>query len=457
MSRTRTSIIDTVSSALLLVFGSALAATALFFVIERDAYTVDFARTLLFIAVPASLAAVAFTAAPSRRRRPFALIALLLMGSVYGGELALSYANWLKWHAVLVDSDPRPKVEFIEQLRSAGYDAWPIASPTSLAGALAGKGVPSERQPLLPLGGISNVKSVFCGEGRPFVTYQSDRHGFFNPAPAFNAKPNVMLLGDSYVQGYCVGPMDGIAPRLRERFPGTLNFGMSGNGPLLLLATLREYGPALEPEFVVWSFFAGNDLVNLESERDRLALAAYLDPDHRQRLSEKQGEVDALLRDYIDGEQADAPRAPIAEAEGMRASLGRKLLPVLSLHNLLPFLGLPRGRVDFDYPLLEEILRAARDEVAGWSGRLLFAYLPLTADLYGLSRFDADGSYARQRTLEIVRHLDIPIVDLYPVIAALPDPMAVSRTPRTHYNERGYDLVAREIAAALKSRAARNR
>ncbi|MFB3117310.1 MAG: hypothetical protein ACE1ZP_00970, partial [Myxococcota bacterium] len=180
---------------------------------------------------------------------------------------------------------------------------------------------------------------------------------------------------------------------------------------LLLLATLREYGLTLEPEVVVWCFFAGNDLVNLESERDRSALAAYLDSDHRQRLSERQAEVDALLRDYIDGKQPSAPRAPTAEAEGMRASLGKKLLPALSLHNLLPFLGLPRGRIDFDYDLLEEILAAARDEVAGWSGRLLFAYLPLTADFYGLSRFTADGAYARQRTLEIVRRLDIPIVE----------------------------------------------
>jgi hypothetical protein len=457
VNRNRTSIIDTAASTLLVVFGSALVATALFFVIKRDVYIAGLARTLLFIAVPALLAAAAFAAAPSRRRRPFSLITLLLVGGVYGGELALTYANWLKWSAVLADSDPRPKVEVLEELRSAGHDAWPIAPPTSLAGALAGEGSPFEREQLLPLGGISNVKSVFCGEGRPFVTYQSDRHGFFNPDSAFDEKPNVMLLGDSYVQGYCVGPKDGIASRLRERFPGTLNFGKSGNGPLLMLATLREYGPALEPEFVVWSFFSGNDLVDLERERDRSALAAYLDPDHRQGLSERQTEVDALLRGYIDGERPNAPRTPIAEAGGMRASLGRKLLPVLSLHNFLPFLGLPAGRIGFDYELFEEILISAKAEVAGWSGQLIFTYLPLTADFYGLSRFDADGSYARQRTLEIVRDLEIQIVDLYPVIAALPDPMAVSRTPRTHYNELGYDLVAREIAAAVASHAARNR
>jgi hypothetical protein len=343
VNRDRTSIIDTTAGALLVVFGSALAATALFFVIERDVYVAGFARALLFIALPALLAGAAFAAAPSRRRRPFALIALLLVGGVYGGELALSYANWLKWSAVLADSDPRPKVEVLEELRSAGRDAWPIAPPASLARARAGKDSPFDREQLLPLGGISNVESVFCGEGRPFVSYQSDRHGFFNPDSAFDAKPKVMLLGDSYVQGYCVGPEDGIAPRLRERFPGTLNFGMSGNGPLLMLATLREYGAALEPEFVVWS------------------------------------------------------------------------------------------------------------------GQLIFAYLPLTADLYGSRRFDAGSSYARQRTLAIVRGLEIPIVDLFPVIAALPDPMVVSRTPRTHYNELGYELVAREIAAAVASRASRDR
>jgi len=238
VNRDRTSIIDATAGALLVVFGSALAATALFFVIERDVYVAGLARALLFIALPALLAGAAFAAAPSRRRRPFALIALLLVGGVYGGELALSYANWLKWSAVLADSDPRPKVEVLEELRSAGHDAWPIAPPASLARARAGKDSPFDREQLL-------------------------------------------LLGDSYVQGYCVGPEDGIAPRLRERFPGTLNFGMSGNGPLLMLATLREYGAALEPEFVVWSFFSGNDLENLENERNRSALVAYLDPGHR--------------------------------------------------------------------------------------------------------------------------------------------------------------------------------
>jgi hypothetical protein len=123
----------------------------------------------------------------------------------------------------------------------------------------------------------------------------------------------------------------------------------------------------------------------------------------------------------------------------------------------LPFLGLPTGRIDFDYELLEKILVLARDEVASWSGQLIFAYLPLTAELYGSTCFGAVSSRVRQRTLAIVRNLGIPIVDLFPVIAALPDPMAVSCTPRTHYDEFGYDLVAREIAAVVRSLPASDR
>jgi hypothetical protein len=457
VNRDRTSVIDTAASALLVTFGSALTATALFFVIEWDVYIAGLARPLLFIALPALLATACFAAAPSRRRRPCALVALLVVGGVYGGELGLSYANWLKWSAVLANSDPRSKIEVLEALRSAGQDAWPIASPASLARAVDQKAPPFDRGQLLPLGGISKVPSVFCGEGRPFVVYQSDRYGFFNPDSAFDAKPNVMLLGDSYVHGYCVGLEDGIVPRLREEFPGALNFGMNGNGPLLMLATLREYGPAIEPEFVVWSFYSGNDFDDLERERERSALTAYLDPDHRQGTSERQTEVDSLLRVYIEGEEPNAPRTPVAQAEGMRASIGRKLLPFLSLHDLLPFLGLPTGRIDFDYELLEEILVLARAEVAGWSGRLIFAYLPMTAELYGSSCFGAVSSQVRRRTLAIVRNLGIPIVDLFPVIAALPDPLAVSCTPRTHYNEFGYDLVAREIAAVVRSLPASDR
>ncbi|MBW2494829.1 MAG: hypothetical protein JRE43_08755 [Deltaproteobacteria bacterium] len=453
MSHNRTAILDAGASALLVVLGSALAATALYFAIEREAYLANWRRVALFAVAPTLAAAAAFVAAHSERRRRFAVFALVTAATIYAGEIGLSIANAHKWSAVLAASDPRSKAEALEELRMAGRDAWPVAAPTTLV-ALASSGA-SGAKPLLALGGISNAESLYCGEGRAFVRYRSDRYGFFNPDGAYDEKPRLMLLGDSYIQGYCVAPDAGVAPQLRETFPGALNFGMNGNGPLIQLATLREFGPALEPEYVVWAFFDGNDFANLEHEREQPALMAYLESNHDLGLRDRQHEVNAFLRNHIAGEHKSAPRKSLAEAEGTRASIGRKFLPVLSLHNLLPFLGLPWGRVDFDYALFERVLSVAKHDVARWSGKLIFVYLPITSNFYGLSRYGMSPSPARRRVLEIVRHLDIPIVDLVPVIAALPDPMAVSSTPRTHYNRLGYGLVAREITRAVESQADR--
>lgn len=441
--------VDTAASLVLVGLGAALAATALFFVLQRDSYLAGATRVFCFVALPAALALAAFAAAPSARRRPLALIALLFTAAIYTGELALSAGNWRAWNQVLERSDPRSKVAVLEELRAAGHDAWPAVFPASLAGSLRSGSAAEELRSIFPLGGVPEVDSVYCGEGRAFVVYRSDRFGFFNPETAFAARPRVLLLGDSYVQGHCVGADEQIAARLRRQFPGALNFAMNGNGPLAELATLREYGPLLRPEFVVWGFFAGNDFQNLESEKQTPELSAYLDPAHRQGLAERRDAVDAALRAHVANEKPRASRAPLAQNQGLRATLGDKLLPILSLHNLLPFLGLPYGRIDFDYALFREILESARDEVASWDGELLFAYLPLTSDFYGLNRYRSGDGIVRQRTLAIARELGLRSIDLHPAIAALPDPMAVSSTPRTHYDALGYELAAREIAATL--------
>lgn len=353
---------------------------------------------------------------------------------------------------MLEGSDPRSKIAVLDELRAEGHDAWPSLS--RIPHTIPQQGREPSRK-LFSLGGIPDVLSVFCAEGRTTVTYRSDRFGFFNSESAFEPRPRIMIVGDSYIHGYCVGADEGVAPRLRRQFPGTLNFGMSGMGPLAELATLREYGPLLKPDVVIWAFFAGNDWLNLESEKQSVALSAYLDPDHRQELASQRDVIDGLLRSYVEDERTQAVDKAGAKAEGKWALLGPKVLPVLSLHNLLPFLGLPYGRVGFDYELFETILGIAKEEVTRWSGELIFAYLPLTSDFLGWNRFVSDHGIARQRTLAIVREVGLRVVDLHPAIAALPDPMAVSNTPRTHYNAFGYELVAREVAAALEERTPR--
>ena len=47
---------------------------------------------------------------------------------------------------------------------------------------------------------------------------------------------------------------------IRDRHPGTVNLGIGGNGPLMMLAGLKEYLAALRPRVVLWFYFEGNDV-----------------------------------------------------------------------------------------------------------------------------------------------------------------------------------------------------
>ena len=103
---------------------------------------------------------------------------------------------------------------------------------------------------ILPLGGVSNTTTVFCKEGEKFSIYKSDRYGFNNPDQEWNNEKIVwFLIGDSFVQGSCVQPGDDFASRIRLLTEqSAINLGMAGNGPLIELASLKEYSLEKRPK-----------------------------------------------------------------------------------------------------------------------------------------------------------------------------------------------------------------
>jgi hypothetical protein len=82
-----------------------------------------------------------------------------------------------------------------------------------------------------------------------------------------------------------------------------LNLGQGGNGPLIEYATLREY---LAPNVkkVLWLYFEGNDLVDLEDELKNNILNKYLvNPKFNQDLKLRQNQIDKFLTDFLDRER----------------------------------------------------------------------------------------------------------------------------------------------------------
>ena len=153
---------------------------------------------------------------------------------------------------------------------------------------------------IFPLSGVSKTKTMFlCNENGYVPIYQSDRYGFNNEDFLWDTKDiDYLLLGDSFVHGKCVANNSNI-----QNILGTLsgkvvlNLGYTGNGPLTEYAALSEYIKLVKPKKILWFFYEGNDLLNLQQERQNEILKKYLAAgNYSQNLIYKQSDIDLIQR-----------------------------------------------------------------------------------------------------------------------------------------------------------------
>ena len=91
------------------------------------------------------------------------------------------------------------------------------------------------------------------------LSFSTDARGFRNGRERDRA--DVILLGDSYVEGWYVSDDETAAAVLDSRLGRPVsNLGVSGFGTLQELEVLRHYGLSMQPTLVAWFFFEGNDL-----------------------------------------------------------------------------------------------------------------------------------------------------------------------------------------------------
>ena len=96
------------------------------------------------------------------------------------------------------------------------------------------------------------------------ASWQGDRNGFRNTHD-FRQAP-VVLLGDSFIEGYKVPQESTCAARLGEMLGlDVCNLGQCDFGPCQELNALRRLAIALRPRVAVWFFFEGNDLQDIDA------------------------------------------------------------------------------------------------------------------------------------------------------------------------------------------------
>ena len=360
-----------------------------------------------------------------------------------------------------VEFDTRSRLDVIQELRGQGIPAVPSIAPPALLKEQAGGRVASEiaidGAETLPLGGISNAVAVLCNETGRYSIYDSDERGFHNPRGIWASKSvAIAAVGDSYTEGSCVPSDRNFMALIRNQYADTLNLGMSGEGPLFMLAATREYLPLVKPKTVLWFFYEGNDFVELWKESKTHLLRQYLGSSFNQGLFDRQTEIDRALLQFIERSMQSEIRKEREEEKDGR-DFSQIVLEFVKLSSLRGTLGLVYGRAaqssDDEWysqdqlELFRTILLQAKSTVEEWDGTLYFVYLPAR------DRYVKAEDYHRQAVLNIVKDSGIPIIDIHARFQRESDPMRLFPFGRFgHYNEQGHRVVAEEVLRVVSTK-----
>jgi hypothetical protein len=359
-----------------------------------------------------------------------------------------------------VPVDPRRPGEVLDALRRTDPDAVPMITPTNHLFVTHPDGsitsaIEIDGNEVVPLGTVANRVTVVCNEGGQWVYFHTDRHGFNNPAEVWASGPvEIAALGDSFTHGYCVPPAQNFVALIRQRHAATLNLGIAGNGPLMMLASLSEYLTALKPKVVLWFYFEGNDLIDLRRENKCAALRSYLTDGHTQPLLRQQDEIDRAMVSEIPRLRAEGERL---RTQRLNRPLAEKLIGFAKLSTLRQQLGLVGGvepgstapveRANME--LFRDVLLQARTRVERWGGRLVFVYLPDWDRYAGNTTMLAAK---RSDVTDTARSLGIPVIDTVDAFLAHGDPLSVFPFRRPgHYNVAGHRIVADAVLEGLST------
>ena len=430
---------------------------------------------VFYCALPAVLATVLFA---SLRRQPLYKVRLALAvvstgASAYFLETTAALFTYLpsvqaqkelqqkaeSAQKLGIDFDTRTPLEIVADMRKEGISAYP--RPDRFLRSEYGAG-----DELLPLGGVSNRPTVVCNEGFGHLIYESDERGFHNPKGLWTVgQIEIAALGDSYVQGFCVPPDKNFVSLIRKQYPNTLNTGIAAFGPLEMLAVVKEYLHFVKPRVVLWFYYEGNDLKDLDRARSSTLLMGYL-RDGNQGLWNRQGEIDRVLAKYIAKEiekgKLSRMLEELSEEFADTTELLLKLRGILKLARTRQALGLTFGQAEVnpedayrgpsDYTpelkhLFQQVLLETKNSVTRWGGSLYFVYLPTFRNDWTKVRKD------RKETMELVRALEIPIIDIHQVFQSHSDPVGLfTLRMHNHYNIEGHRLVAEKVLESIASR-----
>ncbi|MEM6454180.1 MAG: hypothetical protein AAF772_03715 [Acidobacteriota bacterium] len=338
--------------------------------------------------------------------------------------------------------DGRTVREVVADARARGEDVWPFVSPGHFLARDLRLDVDGAR--ILPLSaGLPGRTLVDCNEGGRYTIYPANAWGFRGPLSTAETPAQLVLLGDSFTQGACVDDGETLADHLRMTWPRTVNLGASGTGPLMQLGILQEFAARLRPARVLWFFYEGNDLANVQWEYDAPIVNRYLRDGAHQALLDRRTGVEAALVQHIDAALA----RPVA---ARKRKAWRDWLLLGSLRGRLGWFSDRSTKRPLDRTAvakLVEVFDRGRTVAASWGGQVTIVYLP-SWERYGAPN---QAFAPRRAVLRALRARGFDVVDVHPVFRAHHDPLSLfPMRIYGHYNADGYARAADAVRSALQ-------
>jgi hypothetical protein len=267
----------------------------------------------------------------------------------------------------------------------------------------------------------------------------------------------IVLLGDSIVLAVQVD-MDRtfgevLARDLNARRDGStyrvINGGVQGYGPVEEWLFFDHVLAALQPDVVLVAVFVANDAI------EALDSARKLDPG-RETPARVREEATAAARRLV-------RRSMVLQTLRLRydAVKGRLQRTPVAQRPLQTYLAEPPADVDRGLAVARDSIRRIRDRAAANGARTGLVLVPARFQVddgdYGrlAAEVRASGGHlvrdaATERFAQALAPLDLPMLDLLPVLRAQPDPVGLFFQENVHFTVRGHRVVGEALGRFLR-------
>ncbi len=310
-----------------------------------------------------------------------------------------------------------------------------------------------KKNQIIPFRGPINHQTLSCAEDLEYKLIQNDKYGFKNPNSVYKNNIEIVLIGDSYAEGLCENEKNDISGNLRNLNINTINLGVTGSGPLLSLAILREYLSEFKPNYVVYLYFEGNDLYDLNWEK-KTYLLNYLNSSYSLNYLNKKIQLQKFLKKFqktknLELESINLNNKETIKKESTYLSILKDILEVQSIKGILRS-SLLLDKSVIDTSLYFKVLDKINEEVKKNNSELIFIYLPSWSRYF--TKFNKDELIFNKKN-EIISYVSskkIKFIDFENILSIKKDKQKYFPLGFVgHYNKTGYNFIANLIKNEL--------